>query len=62
MAGLLLFFQHHAWKNYLEVNSDLTPHGPDQDPPSLGLKNGKQAARRMLDSVSLTVMPELKEG
>ncbi|OUJ03338.1 hypothetical protein [Acetobacter cibinongensis] len=62
MAGLLLFFQHHAWKNYLEGSSDPATRGPDHDPPSLGLTKGKQAALRMLDGVSLSVMPELKEG
>lgn len=66
MTGLLHFFQHHAWKNYVETHSDLVSGWEDIDPPasSRGKKEGglKTVSSSLFETACLTQARNLKEG
>ncbi|KXV56378.1 hypothetical protein AD947_11430 [Acetobacter tropicalis] len=66
MAGLLHFFQHHAWKNYVETESDLVLGWEDIDPPvsRRGKRDStlKAASSSLFETACLTMARNLKES
>ncbi|OUI94483.1 hypothetical protein HK13_05045 [Acetobacter indonesiensis] len=66
MAGLIHFFQYHAWKSYVDTQSDLVSGWEDIDPPvpRQGGTGGtlKLASHTLLETARLTMTRDLKEG